>query len=438
MAILDLWMNGERVGEWERDRRGVDVLRYNATWLDSPLARPVSLSLPLLPDGGEHRGAVVDAYFENLLPDSEPIRRRIRYRFHTRSTSAFDLLTEIGRDCTGALQLLPHGETPPPVQQIDAEPLNDAEVAALLYGLAAPSLPGRIAEPTGFRISIAGAQEKTALLRHDGRWCQPNGTTPTTHIFKLPLGRVGNMRADMSTSVENEWLCGELLRALGLPVTRAEIGHFDDAKALIVERFDRQLARDGRWWMRLPQEDMCQALGVPPTRKYESEGGPGIARILELLRQSSHPDDRAMFLQSQIAFWLLAATDGHAKNFSLHLEREGRFRMTPLYDVLSVYPILGRGTGALDPRDARLAMAVAGKNRHYKLAEIRRSHWNTMARDCGFADGADDLIDALLVRVPEALHTVSMQLPDGFPARVRDTVFAGVEAAAKRLAAMPS
>lgn len=437
MPALDLWMNGEQVAEWTRDRRGVDVLRYRPEWLASAHVRAISLSLPLLPDGGEHRGDVVDAFFENLLPDSEPIRRRMRQRFRTATTAAFDLLAEIGRDCTGAIQLMPQGELPPPVQHITAEPLDEAGIAALLRGLGVAPLPGQGSDDA-FRISIAGAQEKTALLRHDGRWCQPHGTTPTTHIFKLPLGLVGNMRADMSTSVENEWLCGELLRAFGLPVARAEIARFEDQKALIVERFDRQLSNDGRWWMRLPQEDLCQALGVPPTRKYESEGGPGMRKILELLRQSSQPGDRTTFLRTQIAFWLLAATDGHAKNFSLHLERGGRFRLTPLYDVLSVYPILGRSAGALDPHDAKLAMAVVGKNRHYRLLDIRRSHWNAMARACGFAEGADAWIDALVQRVPQALHDVSALLPDGFPVRVRDSVFAGIEAAAKRLAAMPS
>lgn len=437
MPTLDLWMNGEHVAEWTRDRRGVDVLRYRPAWLVSPHVRPVSLSLPLLPEGGEHRGEVVDAFFENLLPDSEPIRRRLRQRFRTATTAAFDLLAEIGRDCAGAIQLIPQGELPPPVQSIEAEPLDDARIAARLRGLGAVPLPGQ-AEDGAFRISIAGAQEKTALLRHHGRWCQPHGTTPTTHIFKLPLGLVGNMRADMSTSVENEWLCGELLRAFGLPVAHADIAQFEDQKALVVERFDRQLARDGRWWIRLPQEDLCQALGVPPTQKYESDGGPGMRRILELLRQSSDPGDRATFFRAQIVFWLLAATDGHAKNFSLHLERDGRFRLAPLYDVLSVYPILGRGAGALDACDARLAMAVVGKNRHYMLAGIRRSHWNEMARACGFSAGADALIDALVERVPAALRAVAQLLPPGFPARVHDTVFAGIEAAAARLATMPS
>src|SRR5690606_17250821 len=130
--------------------------------------------------------------------------------------------------------------------------------------------------------SIAGAQEKTGLLRHQGRWCVPLGSTPSTHIFKLPLGLVGNMRADMTGSVENEWLCLKLMAAFGIPVAEADMASFDGQPVLLVTRFDRRLADDGSWWMRLPQEDMCQASGLPASRRYESDGGPGIARIMEL------------------------------------------------------------------------------------------------------------------------------------------------------------
>jgi serine/threonine-protein kinase HipA len=129
------------------------------------------------------------------------------------------------------------------------------------------------------RISIAGAQEKTALLRMDGQWCRPLGATPTTHILKLPLGLVGGRRLDLSESVYNEWLCAQLLRELGLPVATTDIGHFDDQTVLVVERFDRQWqdVMPQRWIARIPQEDFCQVLGLPSEDKYEAQGGPGMA-----------------------------------------------------------------------------------------------------------------------------------------------------------------
>lgn len=436
MAELRVWMNGEEVASWKEAPSG-SRLTYLPSWLASSRARPLSLSLPLLPSGEAHRGHVVSDYFDNLLPDNGEIRNRIRDRFRLRSTSTFELLSEIGRDCVGAVQLLPDEWAPNDLHEIRFSPLSDGQVADALGRVTARPMPGQPARDEGeFRISIAGAQEKTGLLRHEGQWCLPIGSTPSTHIFKLPLGLVGNMRADMELSVENEWLCMQLLRAFGIPVANTSMGRFEAQRVLIVERFDRRLARDGTWWMRLPQEDMCQAFGLPPARKYESDGGPGIVQIMDLLRQSLAPEDRATFFKTQILFWMLAATDGHAKNFSVHIEQGGRFRLTPIYDVLSVYPILGCGPGQLDPRDAALAMSVAGKNRHRRLTDIRRRHWNATARACGITEGAEPWIAELLDRVAPAIAEVQAQLPPGYPDQVSMPIFEGMRQAANRLAAM--
>jgi serine/threonine-protein kinase HipA len=243
----------------------------------------------------------------------------------------------------GALQLLPEDETPQNLQCIIGEPLDDAAIAALLQQTVQPGLPGQRNSDADLRLSIAGAQEKTALLQHAGRWQRPLGSTPTTHIFKLPLGLVGGMQADMRSSVENEWLCAQLVAAFGLPVARCDIAHFEAQKVLVVERFDRRLSSDGRWLMRLPQEDLCQATATPPYLKYQADGGPGIARILDILAGSENSEtDRRQFFKAQVVFWLLAATDGHAKNFSLFHLPGGRYRATPLYDILSAHPVNGQ------------------------------------------------------------------------------------------------
>lgn len=437
MAELRVWMNGEEVACWQ-ETASDSRLQYLPSWLASPRARPLSLSLPLLPSGEAHRGRVVSSYFDNLLPDNVEIRNRVRDRFGLRSAGTFELLREIGRDCVGAAQLLPTGRRPDDVHGIRAAPLSETEVADVLRRITARPMPGQAAGGDGeFRISIAGAQEKTGLLRHNGQWCLPIGSTPSTHIFKLPLGLVGNMRADMALSVENEWLCLQLLGAFGIPVAHATMDRFDGQRVLIVQRFDRRLAPDGTWWMRLPQDDMCQAFGLPPSSRYESDGGPGIVRIMDLLRQSLAPDDRATFFKTQILFWMLAATDGHAKNFSVHIERGGRFRLTPIYDVLSVYPVLGRGPGQLDPHAATLAMCVSGKHRHRRIGEIRRRHWNATARACGIAEGAEPWIAELLERVAPAIAEVQARLPSDYPDRVATPIFEGLRQAAERLAAMP-
>lgn len=437
MGELRIWMNGLEVASWEQRAGAPARLTYSDAWLASPSPRPISLALPLLPAGQSHRGQAVANYFDNLLPDNDAIRARIRDRFATGSTDTFELLQAIGRDCVGAVQLLPPGQPPRDIHTITCRQLEESDVARVLRGVTASPVPGMPqADADDFRISIAGAQEKTGLLWHEGRWCVPYGSTPSTHILKLPLGLVGNMRADMHRSVENEWLCMHLLAAFGVPVAATAMHQFEDQRALAVQRFDRRLARDGQWWLRLPQEDMCQVFALPPSKKYEADGGPGILRIMELLRQSEQPEDRASFFKTQILFWMLAATDGHAKNFSVHIEAGGRFRMTPIYDVLSVYPILGRGGQQLDPFKAQLAMAVIGKNRHRHLLRVRRRHWNETARACGIGAGAEPWISELLDRVEPAIGEVEALLPDGFPEQVSVPVFDGLRSAAARLAAM--
>ncbi len=427
---LNVWMNGQRVGHWSHTRSKASVFKYDPDWMRSPAARVLSLSMPMTAGNGEHRGPIVDNYFENLLPDSETIRKRIRSQFGTKSTHAFELLTAIGRDCVGAVQLLPVNAQPDGWDKVQSEPMTDAQVAGVLRA-ASTDLPlgQRHPQEMDFRISIAGAQEKTALLRYGGKWRRPLGATPTTHILKLPLGLVGNMRADLWDSVENEWLCSKILGSLGFKVANTEMARFEDQKALVVERFDRRWqniesnahnatgfepAQDV-WIARLPQEDFCQISGVAPTMKYEADGGPGIPRCLEHLAGSLNAnEDRTQFVLSQLAFWLLAATDGHAKNFSVFLHRGGSYSMTPLYDVLSAWPIIGKGVNMLAKQNARLAMAMHARSTHYKLGEIRVRHWKALASTCG-ADGVWERMVNLVEDVDRCLQIEQDRLPVDFP-----------------------
>lgn len=428
------WMNGEEVGTWTVDARGQHEFRYEQAWIDGEDARPISLSMPVRPSTAPYRGSVVESYFENLLPDSGEIRRRVQSRFGAASTSAFDLLNEIGRDCVGAIQLLPHGQPAENVRQIDAIPMDEEDVASALRSAMSPAPLGQ-RDDDAIRVSIAGAQDKTALLRHEEQWHRPSGATPTTHIFKLPLGRVGNMQADLSTSVENEWLCAQIVREFGLPVANCSIADFSDQHVLVVERFDRRLSLDRRWWIRLPQEDLCQATGTPPARRYESDGGPGIAAIGSVLLGSREAvRDRRSFFRAQVIFWMLCATDGHGKNFSVFIDPRGRFSLTPLYDVTSAYPIMGHGRNQLAPEKARMAMAVAGKNRHYRWLGIQARHWVSTAARIGLKSTAQQDILDLTQMAPHVVERVSVRLPKGFPESVFGPIFDGILQAAQRLA----
>lgn len=431
-------MNGERVGTWNASPVG-EELHYEADWLKSPQARPLSLSLPFQPGNLPCRGPVVRNYFENLLPDSQPIRDRLARRFKTATTDAFDLLTEIGRDCVGALQILPDGQDPGDVKTVHAQPLDEAGVARALRSVLTPGgFDEQASDTDKFRISIAGAQEKTALLWHEGRWWRPKGPTPTTHILKLPLGRVGNIKLDLRDSVENEWLCAQILDAYGLPVARCHPLVFEGQRVLGVERFDRVWADDGSWLIRLPQEDMCQATGTPAHAKYEADGGPGIDRILDVLNASRRRvQDRENFFRAQLMFWLMCAPDGHAKNFSIALHAGGAFSMTPLYDVVSAYPVLGRGPNLISPHRVKLAMALRCSNAHWRMRDILRRHWHEVGRRNGMVSasgqGMDDLVKDVIDKTPVALDAVAAKLPPGFPAYVADAVLNGIKTAVDKL-----
>ncbi|TDQ28019.1 type II toxin-antitoxin system HipA family toxin [Phyllobacterium brassicacearum] len=350
-APLNVFLNSRHVGVLRRESTGAIDFQYGRDWLDWRGTLPVSLSLPLRED--RYIGSPVINVLDNLLPDSNPVRKRVAQRVGAEGTDAFSLLTALGHDCVGALQFLPDGTDPGAAGDITGKPVSDDEVADIIKNLAAAPLG--MGEDEDFRISIAGAQEKTALLRMEGKWFKPTGTTATTHILKPQIGQLPN-GIDLSNSVENEYFCLKLLDALGLPTAKVEIADFGERRTLIVERFDRLWTKDGRL-LRLPQEDTCQSLSVPPTRKYQSDGGPGMRGIVNLLKGSDTPEaDITAFMHANIIFWMLGATDGHAKNFSIYLSPGGRFRMTPLYDVMTAQPSLDANRV---PRNKfKLAMSV--------------------------------------------------------------------------------
>ena len=424
MTDLTIWMNGVRVGTWSRTRSG-QTLQYDPGWITSSVGCVLSLSLPFTPGNAPRQGDAVENYFDNLLPDSEVLRERLQARFGTASTKPFDLLAAVGRDCIGAIQILPESETPVGFDLMESEPLTDAGVQQLIDASLSKTPPS---ETSDFRISLAGAQAKTALLFYRGKWRRPLRATPTTHILKLPMGFVGTSQLDMRESVENEWLCSRLMTEFGLPTATCEIAQFGSWKVLVVERFDRGPVTDG-WIARRPQEDCCQALGLPSEKKYESDGGPGIRDILRILESSTAANaDRRAFVKAQIVFWLLAATDGHAKNFSLFHHPEGKYRLTPFYDVLSTWPIMGRRHNQISWHKAQLAMAIRSKNVHWKLCEIKRRHWDGMAALAGLGE-ATSLLQEVVTQTPRAIENVNRQLPVKFPPAIADTIFEGMRRA---------
>jgi serine/threonine-protein kinase HipA len=413
---LRVLLNNRLVGHLLKEPAGANYFRYDESWLARKNAIPVSLSLPLREDA--YKGEPVVAVFENLLPDSELLRKRIAEKVGAKGTDAYSLLSQIGRDCVGALQFVPDGEDAVhDVSSIDGKVINDEEIEKLLNNLV--RAPLGLDRDQDFRISVAGAQEKTALLHYKGEWLKPFGTTPTTHILKTQIGTLQN-GIDLSNSVENEYYCLKLLAAFGLAVNKAEIKIFGKTKALVVERFDRAWTKDARL-LRLPQEDFCQALSCPPSRKYQDQGGPGLGQILDLLKGADTPaQDQKTLLKAQILFWLIGATDGHAKNFSVFLEPGGSFRLTPIYDVLTAQPSLD--TRQIECKQMKVAMFV-GDNRHYRIDEIKGRHFIQTAERAGLPKPiATDALQEVAKDADAAIQTMDHQLPSGFPEQIHVSV----------------
>nr|WP_249306412.1 HipA N-terminal domain-containing protein [Rhodobacter capsulatus] len=262
-----VWYDRARVGLLVRASDGGIRFSYDPAWLHSDLAFPVANVLPLTQ--GTWRGDPVIAAFDNLLPDAEgELREKIVARLGAPGKDVFSLLSILGRDCVGALQFLPPEEEPAD-QHMQFREIPEAEMVADLKSLAAAPL-ARGADDD-FRISIAGAQEKTAYLRVGAHWAKPRGITPTSHIFKTPTSILpGPDAIDRSDSVENELFCMTLACEIGLPAASVAKLVLPGQVALAVERFDRIWR--GEVLKRLPQEDLCQALGFPSSRKYQGAG----------------------------------------------------------------------------------------------------------------------------------------------------------------------
>ena len=427
--LLRVYQNGRLVGFLSKQPSGAIEFIYAEDWLSYEQAYPVSLSLPLREDA--FKGAPVVAVFENLLPDSESLKARVAEKVGADGTDAYSLLSRIGRDCVGALQFFSEDEEAAfsDMFSIQGEVISESEIETLLNNLA--RAPLGLDNEHDFRISVAGAQEKTALLFHNGVWLRPSGPTPTTHIFKTQIGELPS-GVDLSNSVENEFYGLSVMAAFGLPVNKAEIKTFGKTKSLVIERFDRRWTKDGALW-RIPQEDCCQALSIPPTRKYQNdqnrpahEKQASMVEILTLLKASDRPaKDQKAFLKAQIIFWLIGATDGHGKNFSIFLGHGGSFHLTPFYDVLTAQPFFD--ARQIERKKMKMAMSV-GNSGHYKMDEIQGRHFIETAQRAGLPDYiAQEALDEIFSTADQAMKNVETKLPRDFPEEIHASVMRGMK-----------
>ncbi|HCG5272380.1 type II toxin-antitoxin system HipA family toxin [Vibrio sp. Vb2736] len=423
MTTLLIHINSTKVAHLIKLTNGKLQFCYDDNWLAQSNAYPISLSLPL--QHQPHKGDPVANYFDNLLPDLTSTRKNIQRRYSTDSTNTLDLLHAIGRDCVGSLSLLPENEVQNGLASTRLEPLSVRNLHDIVTAHEY-QFPLGMSNKHDFRFTISGAQEKTALLKIKNDWFLPSLDYPSTHILKFPIGFIQQPAAtlDMTGSVENEYFCIKLAEAMGFQVPKIEILKVEGMKALVIERFDRHCSQDGNALIRLTQEDMCQVFSLPSRLKYQSDGGVGIKEIMQLLSRSKCADnDCDDFMRFQVFQWLIGATDGHAKNFSIFIEANGAYRLTPFYDIMSAFPTSsGRG---INTRKLKLAMALksTSSGNKWHLEKIYPRHFIATAETVGFCTiRMQEILDEFVDTFPNAIEQVVNQLPNGFPAHIIDSI----------------
>jgi serine/threonine-protein kinase HipA len=401
VSDLVIVVDGESIGRIRAERSGRLTLEYEARWQQSPAGYSLSANLRRAQATHPHRAVV--PYLWNLLPENPNVLQRWAQQYHVSAANPFKLLAHVGADVPGAAQFVPEEQAETiraqnrlTVQWLTADQLAE-RLRRLRADVAAVRLPGDLG-----KMSLPGAQAKTAFYwdESDSRWGVPSGRTPTTHIIKPCIPGFDGL-------VENEHLCQDVASRLGLPAARSSVLTLDHTY-IVVERYDRlSPPRGSRFPIRIHQEDMCQALGLMPSRKYQEDGGPGVSQIADVIRHVSSDGDVDVerFVRANQFNWLIGGTDGHAKNYSLLISAGDEFRLAPLYDLSSQlpYPALIR---------QRVAMRVG---EHYEIARVGAEDWRKLARACAIdEERVSQMLAELAAALPAAISAArDAALTDG-------------------------
>ncbi len=393
---LAVWFEDRRVGVLWRDRQDRMGFQYDDDWLTEGFA--IGHVLPLREPLLEPEEGSAHAWFANLLPEGGARDRVVRNLGV--ADDDFVLLREIGGDCAGALSILTMDQAP--TEPLDARPLSDDALDRILVQRGQGILP-RVDRDDAVRprLSLAGAQSKCPVVFENDRFLLPRGATPSTHILKFELPEWRNVPV-------YELFLARLADAVGLPVPSVEMRERGGRRFLVVTRYDRVRRQDR--WHRLQQEDFCQVAGLRPTRKYEAEGGPGLADIARWIREicSRPAEDLLALIRWQAFNWLAGNSDGHAKNLSLLRVPGDGWRLAPFYDLVC--------TRAWPDLDRSLAMAIAGEA---DPDRVDHRHWERAASDLGMRPRflvqevrrLREAIEEALPAVRQALETEHGPLP---------------------------
>jgi serine/threonine-protein kinase HipA len=345
---LSVFLRGRPVGSLERTGPSRYRFAYSRDAIEGDRSEPMarlSASLPLREE--RFKPSESAPFFEGLLPEGA-VRATVAGKLGLSEGNGFGMLAALGADCAGAVMVLPEDQPPGPVGGPPL-PLSESQVGELLRDLPRDPL-GVDVDPGGVRLSLGGVQDKLILIRlPGGEFAQPLGGMPSNCLLKPEHERFEGLAA-------NEAFCMRVAAAAGNGVATTELLEIDAIRCLYSERFDRTVDADGST-VRLHQEDMCQALGLLPTQKYEAEGGPSVASVIALLRRQRSPRialDVNAFVRAVLTGFLLGNSDAHGKNFSLLYDPAAGVRLAPLYDVVS--------TAVYDGLTPRLAMAIGGED----------------------------------------------------------------------------
>lgn len=401
MRELNVHLEGREAATLNQDNYGAIKLEYLDTYLSIPDATPLSVSMPpVLPS---HGNKVASIWISNLLPEDPRVLQRWAQDFKVSATSPFRLLEHVGGEIAGAARLLKPGVNP---EEGGIEWLSTNDVAIILNQLALDPSAWSPRQMKG-QFSLAGVQAKTALRLEGDRWGRPFGSEPTTHILKVS--------STFEHQTLNEHLCMRAASKLkNIVVARTHVEQFGVATAIIIERYDRRI--DKEKVVRIHQEDMCQALKVNPFDKYQQDGGPGIKEIFALLRRVVTPErvtgEVERFLRAIAFSWVIASTDGHAKNYSVLLSGS-QVRLAPMYDVQSALPYLtkeriGVPEGQMSERSAEFAMRIGT---HFHIDSINREDWELVA-DQSRCDRENvlEIVREVTVNVPAAFYQVAEEV----------------------------
>ncbi|HBK8048616.1 TPA: HipA domain-containing protein [Vibrio cholerae] len=404
------------VGQFVQRSKNNLSFSYSEQWLAYHSSFPISLSLPLRM--GENSSFNVLNFMNNLLPDLMEERLRLAHSVGVQSNDVFTLLSKFGHDCTGGISFTESRE-PPKIgwkyREISASELNELvnqrKSFLQFFG--------------DYRPCISGTQRKTTLTRLNGKWYVPQEKSLSSHIIKYPMDVIAqsNSVLDMSSSVENEFICAQIAKELGFRVPDMDIITVESgAKALAVKRFDRCFGNGAV--TRRHQEDFCQIFGVPEHQKYQSENNLGVSKIVDVLSLSAQSEaNNHDYFKFMVLQCLLGATDGHLKNFSVHIAPGGHYQLAPFYDLLSAYPAVG--ASGLNKRKLKLAMGLkASRGYKYHISKICLRHIEQTASQFGISNAnCHEIVYAFLAQFSSALSSIDKRFPGQEFALVKDAIF---------------